>query len=639
MSNVQKLGRYELLKQLAIGGMGRVWLARSLGTAGFERHVVIKTLDTHQDESFVTMFLDEARVLGRMHHQHIAPLFELDRAEDGSYFLVMEYVHGHNAQAVWDRAIEIEAALPLDFALTVAAAAASALHYAHTRTSRDGTALGVVHRDVSLANLMVGFDGAVKLIDFGIAKAVDRATMTQTGYIKGKLGCMAPEQVNGSALDHRTDIFALGVALYEMTTMTRAFRVASDLKTLERIRKGDFIAPSKVVPNYPRGLELIIMKALRTDREQRFQDADSMRREIEAFGHRQKLVMGDSAVVEVMSQLFENIEPWHESPELDAVAHAIPAEVSNNATVPVDSGHRTVVRNLRAATELADQMVIEVHSRPEEADLPIATADVADESKEPEGDPTAPIRQSSPVIAKPSGPPPPPARKSAPVVPAESPRPPPPLLPSNPAAGNWQNDSGTIVKPAVPGARMAVSEGDWRGESGTIVKPATATANATPSTTTTRRFSKRGAIESAIVLTMVAIIVGVIHLASSSAAPPRPPIANTTTPDIAPPAPPPVTPNVAARPAPHPPTVPAPPPPPAAPTEIHVKIVTNPADATVILDGNRLGHTPYEGKLPVATGTHVLKIRRRGYTSLKLDVDLDKDLDKTLTLQAAPDGS
>jgi len=635
MSNVQKLGRYELLKQLAIGGMGRVWLARSLGTAGFERHVVIKTLDTYQDESFVTMFLDEARVLGRMHHQHIAPLFELDRAEDGSYFLVMEYVHGHNAQAVWDRAIEMEAALPLDFALTVAAAAASALHYAHTRTSRDGSALGVVHRDVSLANLMVGFDGAVKLIDFGIAKAVDRATMTQSGYIKGKLGCMAPEQVNGAALDHRTDIFALGVALYEMTTMTRAFRVASDLKTLERIRKGDFIAPSKVVPNYPRGLELIIMKALRTDREQRFQDADSMRREIEAFGHRQKLVMGDSAVVEVMSQLFENIEPWHESPELDAVAHAIPAEVSNNATVPVDSGHRTVVRNLRAATELADQMVIEVHSRPEEAELPIASADVV-ESKEPEGDPTAPLRQSSPVIAKPAGPPPPPPpRKSAPVVTAEPPRPP-PALPSTPAAGNWQNDSGTIVKPAVPGSpRMAVSEGDWRGESGTIVKPATATANATPATTG-RRFSKRGAIESAIVLAMVAIIVGVIHLASSTAAP----RVAKATPDLAPaPVPPPPAPNVAARPAPHPPTVPPPPAPPPAPTEIHIKIVTNPADATVILDGNRLGHTPYEGTIPAATGTHVLKIRRRGYTSLKLDVDLDKDLAKNLTLQAAPDGS
>src|SRR5258706_2214255 len=146
MAQVRTIGRYQIVKHLATGGMGRVYLAKRPGVGGFERHVVVKTLDATQDESFIAMFLDEARVLGRMHHQHIASLFEIDRTNDGTYFLVLDYVHGHNALSVWDRALDLEAGLPLDFALTVGAACAQALHYAHTRVGTDGKSLAIVHR-------------------------------------------------------------------------------------------------------------------------------------------------------------------------------------------------------------------------------------------------------------------------------------------------------------------------------------------------------------------------------------------------------------------------------------------------------------------------------------------------------------
>jgi len=228
----------------------------------------------------VAMFLDEARVVGSLHHQHIAPVFELGRDDvDGRYFLVMEYVHGQTAQAVWERTLDLGAALPTDFALTVASAAASALYYAHGRQMRDGKPLAVVHRDVTLSNLMVGYDGAIKLIDFGIAKAANRQAGTQAGYVKGKVGYLAPEQIAGKRVDHRTDIFALGIVLYELTTMQRAFREQSDQATIEKIKKGQYTPPSEVMPNYPRGLELIIQKALKVNPDERFQDAEAFRRE------------------------------------------------------------------------------------------------------------------------------------------------------------------------------------------------------------------------------------------------------------------------------------------------------------------------------------------------------------------------
>lgn len=287
--------------------MGQVYLARSTGLGGFERRVVVKTLDpsaTEDDEAFVTMFLDEARLLGQLHHQYIAPIYEVGRDEDGRYYLVMDYVHGETAEMVWKRANDREKQLPLAYVLTVVTSVAAALDYAHNLRDSEGRPLDIVHRDVSLSNVMIGYDGAVKLIDFGIAKAANRATRTGVGMLKGKLAYLAPEQVVHAAVDHRADIFALGIVLYELTTMTRAFRAESDLLTLERITTGAVPLPSLVVRGYPNALEAIVMRCLEVEPAARFQHAGDVALALERFAAGSGILLGHGAITGPMKQLF-----------------------------------------------------------------------------------------------------------------------------------------------------------------------------------------------------------------------------------------------------------------------------------------------------------------------------------------------
>ena len=302
MLGVERIGRYEVLRHLASGGMGQVYLAKTTGLGGFERHVVVKTLDVADDEDqFVTMFLDEARLVGALHHQYIAPVYEVGCDEDGRYFIVMDYIHGETAEAVWRRSHEGDApAIPTGFALSVVYAIASALDYAHKLCGRDGLPLEIVHRDVSLSNIMIGYEGGVKLIDFGIAKSANRATKTVAGTLKGKFGYLSPEQILRQPVDHRTDVFALGIVLYELTTMERAFLGSSELMTLERITKGEYTPPNKHVANYPQALQAIVEQALSIDPAQRFQTAGDMAHEIESLARALGMALGDPAIIGTM---------------------------------------------------------------------------------------------------------------------------------------------------------------------------------------------------------------------------------------------------------------------------------------------------------------------------------------------------
>jgi eukaryotic-like serine/threonine-protein kinase len=309
-----RVGRYEVLTHLATGGMAQIYLARQTGLGAFERHVVLKTIlrERATDQRFVTMFLDEAKLAATLNHQNIAQVYEVDQA-DGAYFMAMEYVHGENARAILETTLRRGWTIPLELAVMIISGAAAGLHHAHERRGKNGQPLNIVHRDVSPANIMVGYDGSVKVLDFGIAKAEERATKTVGGTIKGKYGYMAPEQCKGKPIDRRSDIFALGICLYELTTLRRAFKGNDDFETMKRIVAGDCVLPSVVVPGYPRELEAIVLTAMANDPKARFQTAQEMIEALDAFAVRAKLTASNTAMGRFMVQVFgSRKEPWVE---------------------------------------------------------------------------------------------------------------------------------------------------------------------------------------------------------------------------------------------------------------------------------------------------------------------------------------
>jgi len=307
-----RIGRYEVLSHLATGGMAQIYLARQTGLGSFERHVVLKTIvrERASDQRFVTMFLDEAKLAAMLNHQNVAQVYEIEEA-DGVYFMAMEYVHGENTRAILETTIRRGWTIPLELAVMIISGAAAGLHHAHERRGKNGQPLNIVHRDVSPANIMVGYDGSVKMLDFGIAKAEERATKTVGGTIKGKYGYMSPEQCKGKPIDRRSDIFALGIVLYELTTLRRAFKGNDDFETMKRIVAGDLVLPSTIVPGFPRELEAIILTALANDTNARFQSAQEMIEALDAFTVRAKLTGSNTAMGRFMLQLFgTKKEPW-----------------------------------------------------------------------------------------------------------------------------------------------------------------------------------------------------------------------------------------------------------------------------------------------------------------------------------------
>jgi serine/threonine protein kinase len=601
---MERLGRYEIIAHLANGGMGRVSLGRAIGPGGFERHVILKTLDLAEtsDDEATAMFLDEARLLGMLHHQHVATIHEVATDEDDKLFLVLEYVHGHTAHDIWECALDHGVELPLDFTITVVIAAAAGLHYAHTRRAPDGKQLKIVHRDVTLSNLMIGYDGSVKVIDFGIAKAAVRGARTQAGYVKGKVGYMAPEQLRGMAVDARTDVFALGIVLYELTTMRRAFREPTDRATVERIKYGRIVKPSDAIPGYPRDLEEIVLKALQVDPLQRYQDAEALRRDLEALGHRYRLVLGDAAVSEVLNQLFpDQDEPWQRRATTRAegeVEIAVDDDVTRPTTMP--------------AVQPADDLVIALE---ESTTAPVPPTLSGVSASRPDGLealrslPPRPTPRSQTVMG---------AGVETIVVPTVPPPPPPPIAaPAATATPSVTDLSGEAV--AIP---LAVPRDDF---------------NASKAMTMLRPPRKRRARAWIVVALAGAVLAGgavggaYVYQSSATAStrplPPPPPA----------PAPKPKPAPVAAA---LPPPPPAPPPvaAPAPPSKtIKLAIDTTPEDATVLLDGQRLGHTPFRGTFDAAPGPHVLKIRRRGCVPMKLDVELTGDLKREIDLQPLAD--
>ena len=302
------LGKYRVFASLGRGGMADVQLAASQGPKGFNKLVVVKQLRPllAEDATSVNMFLDEARLDARLNHPNLIHTYEFGE-EQGTYFIVMEFLEGqplHEILAVVQRPPKRDVS-PSIWAKIVAEALAG-LHYAHELRDYDGTPLNIVHRDVSPQNIIVTYDGTVKLVDFGIAKATVNASKTESQVIKGKLAYMAPEQANpleGIALDRRADVFAMGIVLWECLAKKR-LATGDARQVMSKIIDMEFQPPSRLNPEVPQELDAITRRALERSPADRFQTAQAMREALERFLHTQGELVSETTVGALVSELF-----------------------------------------------------------------------------------------------------------------------------------------------------------------------------------------------------------------------------------------------------------------------------------------------------------------------------------------------
>jgi serine/threonine-protein kinase len=293
-------------RKLAEGGMAEIYLCTAVGPEGFEKEVAIKVVRSFlaRDEGFMKMFVDEARLASRLNHANVVQIFDFAKHED-SYFIAMEYVQG---VSLWDlrrRCRELGIPFPSVLAAEVAVQTARGLHYAHSLTDK-GRPLGLVHRDVTPHNVLLSFDGAVKLTDFGIAKASGNSQSTAAGMLKGKFAYMSPEQAGGDKLDQRSDVFALGIVLWEMLTGGRLFEADSDVGVLRAVRESYISPPARLNPDVPSELDGIVVKALTRDLAGRYQSAQELERALAGFVLRHAKNVEDTNVGMFVSQMFRD---------------------------------------------------------------------------------------------------------------------------------------------------------------------------------------------------------------------------------------------------------------------------------------------------------------------------------------------
>jgi serine/threonine-protein kinase len=279
MASPQKLGRYELLEQLGEGGMGAVWLARLTGTGGFEKLCIVKTVlpAIAKDQSFVSRFLHEGRILTQLQHSNIAQVFDMGD-EAGTLFLALEYVAGIDLARLHEHVRSTNQALPVPLCVYLVQQAAEGLGAAHRKAAVDGSPLNIVHRDVSPQNIMVSFEGEVKVIDFGISKSEARSKATGAPTVMGKLGYMAPEQARGENVDHRADQYALAIVLWELLA-NRPFVPRGTLTEMVVAMATPALKPlTPLRPEVPQSLETVVLKALAPAPEHRFENTDAFAR-------------------------------------------------------------------------------------------------------------------------------------------------------------------------------------------------------------------------------------------------------------------------------------------------------------------------------------------------------------------------
>lgn len=475
------LGRYELLLPVAAGGMAMVWAARLKGSRGFQKIVAVKTMlpKLSEDPQFERMFLDEASLASRIHHPNVVEVLDLGE-EDGVLFIAMEWLDGVPLNQVM-KAAKTASGIPLPVAIHILTHASEGLHCAHDLKDDRGQLVGLVHRDVSPQNILVGYDGFTKMVDFGLAKATALGDgATRAGQLKGKISYMAPEQIRGDPLDRRADVFALGVVLYAVTTGKHPFRRESEGATLFAISAPEPApAPSRFM-TYPADLEAVLMKAISKDPKERFSSALELARALEQTLPEHERAHGGERVATFIQGLLGAQHEQQRAALLEALRRAdrtsLPSQSSlEGLSVPRDSGVSSLSSvgiNANSGTDLdmvevTKMGVIRRHRLPlslAAAALVIGGAAFAlsrSGEKAVEGTVTAappqqpaalepaPAAVESPVVvtspsAEPAVPEPPPADSAEPQVGKPFPRPPAPGVTTAPKTKprDWRQDPG-----------------------------------------------------------------------------------------------------------------------------------------------------------------------------------------------------
>ncbi|HEU4731831.1 MAG TPA: serine/threonine-protein kinase, partial [Kofleriaceae bacterium] len=295
--------------------MAEILLARAREPAKPEKLVVLKRMHRQlaADKEYVQMFVDEARIATTLRHPNVVEVYEF--GEDGDqYYIAMEYLHGHDLRRVLSEMAKQQIPIRLGQALAIASGVCRGLDYTHERTNDNGELLGIVHRDVSPHNVLLTYSGRVKLVDFGIAKASGQLGRTRTGILKGKVAYMSPEQAMGDTLDRRSDVFCIGILLWEMTTGHWLYRRKSELETLKAVVESDAPRPSTLNPNYPPELEQIVMKTLARKREDRWATAGELDDALIEFAKRRRLNLSPAMLGTLMSTVFsEEVAAWQDA--------------------------------------------------------------------------------------------------------------------------------------------------------------------------------------------------------------------------------------------------------------------------------------------------------------------------------------
>ncbi len=358
-----RYGKYTLIDRIAVGGMAEIFLARQAGLEGFEKTIVIKRIRPHlsKQQSFVNMFLHEAKLAAQLSHPSIVQIYDLGKIGE-TYFIAMEYIFGRDMRRVIPKAESMGIPFPMVYALKIASSVCEGLYYAHQKTDIYGNPLNIVHRDVTPENIFVSFDGTVKILDFGIAKAATQVEQTRAGEIKGKLSYMSPEQVVGKTLDARSDIFSLGVVLYEWITGLKLFTGDNEVAILKSISEGKIYAPSYFKADVPEAVERILMKALEKDREKRYQTAWEMQYDIDQFLAEYEFTPSNIHLANFLKQLFsDELEaerqrlltegaPLPVEEEIPSESEGTPLEVEDDEVLS-EGGSSTMVVPLRLKTE------------------------------------------------------------------------------------------------------------------------------------------------------------------------------------------------------------------------------------------------------------------------------------------------